>query len=271
MREMGAVSFSIDVTLVERLREALPLSTFVETGTFEGDAVAHVLPLFEEIYTVELSDEHYAKAAARFRSDEKVRVHHGDSSELLASMQSSLEGKSALYWLDAHWCVANDTAGAQSQCPLLDELDAIGKLNSTSVVLIDDARLFLCTPPDPHETEHWPTLQEVLRSLFSLSSTHEVMVVNDVIAFYPASIAKTMSGYAHAHSIDWLSVLHRLEVLEQDHNALTAVLAERLALIEELDRAVRTAEAGRARSWWPTSLRRRHTASTNMRQDNGLD
>jgi hypothetical protein len=234
---MGACSFSIDVTLVECLRQALPLSVFVETGTYEGEAVARMLPLFDEIYTAELSDEYYAKAADRFRSDKAVRVYHDDSSRVLSSLRARLKDKSVLYWLDAHWCVAVDTAGAQSQCPLLDELEAIGELNSNSVVLVDDARLFLCTPPNPHETDHWPGFQDVLRRLFSLSATHEIMVINDVIAFYPAPIATDMSEYARARSIDWLAVLHRLEVLEKDHEALTAVLAERLAVIEELDQA----------------------------------
>jgi hypothetical protein len=240
---MGAVSFSIDATLVERLREALPLSAFVETGTFEGDAVTSVLPLFNEIHTIELSEEYYANAVDRFRSDDAVHIYRGHSSQILSSLRPHLENKSVLYWLDAHWCVATDTAGAHSQCPLLEELDAIGALNSQSVVLIDDARLFLCTPPDPHETEDWPRFQDVLHRLLSLSPTHEIMVINDVIAFYPASIASDMSEYARAYSIDWLAALHRLEVIEKDHQVLTGVLAERLALIEELDRALKVSSS----------------------------
>jgi hypothetical protein len=233
---MGAVSFSIDATLVERLREALPLAAFVETGTFEGDAVTTVRPLFDEVHTIELAETYYAKAVNRFRSDEAVHIYRGHSSQILNSLRPRLENKSVLYWLDAHWCVATDAAGAHSQCPLLEELDAIGTLNSESVVLIDDARLFLCTPPDPHETEDWPRFQDVLQRLLSLSPTHEIMVINDVIAFYPASIASDMSEYARAYSIDWLAALHRLEVIEKDHQVLTSVLAERLALIEEIEK-----------------------------------
>ncbi len=37
---MGAIDFSIDVRLVECLRRELPISVFVETGTFEGEAIA---------------------------------------------------------------------------------------------------------------------------------------------------------------------------------------------------------------------------------------
>ena len=231
---MGAVSFSIDVTMVELFRRVLPLPIFVETGTFEGDAVALVLNEFREIHTVELSEEYYAMAVERFSSRDTVTVHHDDSAHALAVLRSRLERESVFYWLDAHWCVADDTAGKHSECPLLAELEAIGTLNSRSVVMIDDARLFLCTPPKPHETEHWPRFQEVIRRLSSLSPDHEIMVINDVIVFFPAELVSDVSEYAHANSIDWLVSLRQLEALEEDHDMLTRSLAERLALIEEM-------------------------------------
>jgi hypothetical protein len=234
---VGAVSFSIDPTLVEFLCQELPLTTFVETGTFEGDTVASVLPLFEEIHTVDLSEEFTAKAESRFHSDESVRVYSGESTKMLASLRSQLQNKSVLYWLDAHWCVADATAGERSQCPLLDELEAIAELNSSSVVLIDDARLFLCTPPKPHDTDHWPEFHDVVRKLISLNASHKIMVINDVIAFYPAEINSGMSAYASGHSIDWLATLRRLEAIEEEREELHVALAERLALIEEMSQA----------------------------------
>jgi hypothetical protein len=231
---MGAVSFSIDVTMVALFRQALPLRVFVETGTFEGDAVALVLPEFREIHTVELSEGYYAKAVERFRSSDTVTVHHDDSARVLAALRSRLERESVLYWLDAHWCVADDIAGKHSECPLLAELEAIGTLNSQSVVMIDDARLFLCTPPKPHDTGHWPRFQEVIQRLSSLSSDHEIMVINDVIVFFPTTLVSNVSEYAHANSIDWLVALRRLEELEKNYDMLTSSLAERLTLIEEM-------------------------------------
>jgi hypothetical protein len=234
---MGAVSFSIDPTLVEFLCQALPLTTFVETGTFEGEAVASVLPLFEEIHTVDLSEEFTAKAESRFHSNESVHVYSGESTKVLASLSPHLQNKSVLYWLDAHWCVADATAGEHSQCPLLDELEAIAELNSSSVVLIDDARLFLCTPPKPHDTDHWPEFDDVVRKLIRLNASHRMMVINDVIAFYPATINSGMSAYASEHGIDWLVVLRRLEAIEREREELNLVLAERLALIEEMSQA----------------------------------
>jgi hypothetical protein len=234
---MGAVSFSIDPTLAEFLCQALRLTTFVETGTFEGEAVASVISLFEEIHTVDLSEELTAKAKSRFHSNQSVHVYSGESAKVLASLRPQLQNKSVLYWLDAHWCAADATAGEHSQCPLLDELEAITELNSKSVVLIDDARLFLCTPPKPHDTDQWPEFHEVVQGLTSLSASHRMMVINDVIAFYPATIASGMSAYASERALDWLAVMRRLEALETEREKLNVALSERLTLIEEMSQA----------------------------------
>lgn len=231
---MGAVDFSIDRKLVESLRESLPLDVFVETGTFEGEAVARVRELFGEIHTVELSDHYHAVATERFAADPHVTVHHGDAPRVLEELRPSLEGKSVLYWLDAHWCVADETAGEQSQCPLLDELASLGRLDETSVVLVDDARLFLATPPAPHEVSAWPRFHEVAQALARLGPAHELMVVNDVIAFFPPAALPAVTRYARTHGIDWLAELHQRRELERERDKLAAVAAERLEAMESI-------------------------------------
>jgi len=232
---MGAVNFSIDLSLVEVLRRLLPLRVFVETGTFEGDSVALSLSHFDELHTIELADRYYAAALERFRSDASVTLHHGDSPRVLDSLKPHLERASVLYWLDAHWCSADDTAGAYTQSPLLEELKAIGALNAESVLMIDDARLYLCTPAQPGELGNWPRFHEVVQGLCALSAEHEAMVVNDVILFYPKAIVDDVSEYARAHSIDWLASLRELDELKLEREMLYRTAAERLAAIEELD------------------------------------
>ena len=236
---MGAVNFSIDASFVEALKQLLPLAVFVETGTFEGETVARMLPLFGEIHTIELSDAYYSAAVQRFGSNACVAVYHDNSPSALESLRPDLEARSVLYWLDAHSCLAAETEGAHSECPLLEELDAIGHLNAESVLMIDDARLFVCTPPQPAEFGTWPRFQAVIESLGALSSEHEMMVINDVIAFYPRSVAEQMREYAGSHSIDWLAALRELEELRGECEMLHRVAAEQLAVIEELDRALK--------------------------------
>lgn len=142
---MGAVNFSLDVKLVTGLKKVLPLSTFFETGTFEGDTVNALLPHFDRFITVELSEPLWREVTNRFAGEKKVEPYLGDSPDIIAKFRSELKDVSVLYWLDAHWCVADSTSGEQSQCPLLEEIRAIGKLNEKSIILIDDARLFLAS------------------------------------------------------------------------------------------------------------------------------
>jgi hypothetical protein len=253
---MGAVDFSISVNLVMELRGALGLTAFVETGTYLGDSTESVLPLFDEIHTIELSPELVARAAQRFAHDPNVHLHRGHSPCVLRDLQPQLKGKGVLFWLDAHWCVADHASGVDSRCPLLEELDALGALNDHCVVLIDDARLFLCPPPAPQAHWQWPRFQDVLKGLRALSDAHELMVVNDVIAFYPRVAREPMEAFARRNGIDWLAVLRRVDSLEAHVAELTRILDERLALINELhgmlnaarDEADTSAPAGEHRS-----------------------
>jgi hypothetical protein len=77
------------------------------------------------------------------------------------------------------------------------------------VVLIDDARLFLAPPPLPSSADQWPSLSDVIERLRALSQTHEMMVVNDVIAFYPNESRAAMVKYAREHGVDWLVMMHQ--------------------------------------------------------------
>lgn len=203
-KSMGAVSFSIDVRLVERLKASLPLTVFFETGTFKGDSVAAMLPFFDGLITVELSEALCHEAQVRFIGQTKVQAIQGDSPECLTIFRPNLKDTSVLYWLDAHWCVADDTSGQTSQCPLLNELNAIGSLNEQSIVLIDDARLFLAVPPAPHEVSQWPNIDEVVSALRQLSSQHELTVVNDVIVYYPINCRTAITEYSRIYGVDWL-------------------------------------------------------------------
>jgi len=206
---MGAVNFSIDLGLVVALKRVLPLDVFVETGTFRGDTIELVKDRFAEIYTVELSPEYYESARARFAGWRNVDLAHGDSAGMLGKWKSRLHTRSTLYFLDAHWCVADNTAGESSQCPLLEEIRAIGQLNAESLVVIDDARLFLAPPPAPHEISQWPGFNEIIETLRGLSGEHLLMVLNDNIIFYPRAIEAALRSYAHAQGVDWLDVLHK--------------------------------------------------------------
>ena len=230
---MGAVTFSLDTRLVERLKQALPLSVLVETGTFKGDTVAALLPHVERAITIEQSEALWRESAARFAGDARVQVILGDSAAELARIMPSIAGRPALFWLDAHWCVADHTSGEHSQCPLLAEIAAIGRLDESSVVLIDDARLFLAPPPEPHDVTQWPSFDQIVRALRRLSEGHEVMVVNDVVAFFPPAARGAMTAFAREHGVDWLRARQSLD----ENEGLRHAVEEKESVLRDLDAA----------------------------------
>ena len=239
---MGAVTFSLDLDLVNALKEALPLDVFVETGTFQGDTVELVKDCFLEIHTVELSQEYYDEARARFAGERHIDLIQGDSAAVLAELAPKLRDRSVLYYLDAHWCVAENTAGAISQCPLINEIRAISSLNSNSLIVIDDARFFLAPPTAPHDISQWPRFHQVVSSLLSLSTDHELMVVNDVIAFFPKLAGKAIEAYAQKYGIDWLSAAGCLK----ENRHFLSMLEEKEAFIQHQASVLTGAQAALA-------------------------
>ena len=221
---MGAVHFSIDASLVDLLQQELGIQSFVETGTFQGDTIAELLPRFDSIHSVELSPEYYRAAVERFSGCANVHLHHGDSPNALRKILSEEGTRPRLFWLDAHWCAADSTAGEKSQCPLLEEIRAIGKLDTKSVIMIDDARYFLCAPPAPHEVSDWPALQEVLDALRDCGAeTHRVAILNDVILYYPRHLHARITEFANKSGADWLQIASKARTFDEMTDSMAAL------------------------------------------------
>jgi hypothetical protein len=204
---MGAVDFSIDPELVGFLAGHLPLDTFFETGTYKGDAIERVKPFFKRFYSAELSRHYYEFASDRFREDPAVAILEGDAADMLAEVLPTISAGGILFWLDSHWCEAENTEGKTSQCSLLSELRAIGELDESSIILIDDARLFLAPPGPPHDYSQWPDLNAIIKHLSEISGAHELIVFNDLIIYYPQAIRSAMLRYCHINGTDWLTVM----------------------------------------------------------------
>ncbi len=247
---MGAIHFSLDPALARLFRDELGIGVFVETGTFQGDTAFAMASEFGRVITIELGIELAERASERFSDQSEVRVFQGASPYVLEKLQPELSGLAVLYWLDAHWCSADSTAGFESQCPLLEELGAIGTLREDSAVLIDDARLFLTAPPAPHEISNWPTFDELLLRIREVAPAHEISVTNDVIIVAPAKLRSSLQAFAQEHGHDLLRLVSDArdkEELGRCHReaeayakSLKSVCDERQTVIDQL--SVRIAE-----------------------------
>ena len=230
---MGDINFSIDTGLVKALQSVLRLRVFVETGTFEGAAIDLARPFFTEIHSIELSPEYFAQCQARFKGISEVHLYLGDSAKVLATLRPKFAGRAALFWLDAHWCVAQDTGGEKSQCPLLEEIRSIGSLDDDSVIMIDDARLFASPPPQPHEISQWPRLDQVIDALRGVGRSHELKIFNDVIVFAPRAANAALTEYMTRHTVTLLKIKDKAD----GYDVLDRQLKEKHAEISALKAA----------------------------------
>lgn len=198
---MGALYVGLDPHLLKALRRQLPLRAFFETGTYEAATTAAVAPQFDRVWTVELSPILWDGAKQKLKRFSHVEPIAGPSPATLRQRASELSSTSVLYWLDAHWC-GGRSVRARKECPLLEELAAIGKLNDESVVLIDNARFFLGPPPAPHNAADWPGLFEIEAALHAISTEHNLWIINDVIIYAPKRIADDIVAYGQSYNVD---------------------------------------------------------------------
>jgi hypothetical protein len=178
-----------------RVREAFSVDLFVETGTLHGGTAAWASGPFRTVVTIELGDHLYERTIDRYGDIDNIEFIHGSSQEMLPGVVEQLDG-SAVYWLDAHYS-GGETAGENYECPLLDELSAIGDADGEQFLFIDDARDFLSPPPRPHDPNDWPTIDEVILTIRDeLGTEYYIVVGEDVIVAVPPAAANLVKLYA---------------------------------------------------------------------------
>lgn len=185
---MGTVDpgFALD------LRNALNLSRAVETGTFQGVTARSLADIFMDVVTIELSPELQAAAAQGLSDLPNVRSVQGHSAVLLREVAHAVTP--TLYFLDGHWS-GGDTAGVEDECPVLDEIAAIGTGHPNDCLIVDDARLFTSSPPPPHRAEQWPSLLQVFDALRALHPTHLITVLGDQIIAVPQAAKAALNAH----------------------------------------------------------------------------
>ncbi|MEM8732804.1 MAG: hypothetical protein AAGG44_01185 [Planctomycetota bacterium] len=209
---MGLNTSGIPREIVARLAGVSGAKTFVETGTFQGATTRWAAGVFAEVHTIELARGLFDEYSPELARIEGVHPHFGDSATKLPEIVSSLGDEPSLFWLDGHWS-GGETAGEQAECPIIPELECLTQ-RPRDLILIDDARFFLCAPPRPHKPSHWPTIAEIVRTC---PGDRFVQVIDDVIFIVPDNIEvrSCLVEYAQeraafAHSVVRKPYLHRI-------------------------------------------------------------
>src|SRR5438445_10494837 len=109
--------------VLQEYAERYRLKIFIETGTYRGDMVEAMKPLFRKIYSIELGDELFQKAKRRFKRDAHIELIHGDSGTELGRIMPRLD-EPALSRVAGHYS-ADDTARGAKDTPNYAEQDHI--------------------------------------------------------------------------------------------------------------------------------------------------
>lgn len=148
-------------------------SVLIETGTFLGSMVEACLGSFDEIHSIELSPELHQRAVKKFKGQRRVKLHQGDSGELLKDIVKKLR-KPAIFWLDAHYS-SGETAKGDLNTPIEKELRTIfSKWRKQQVILIDDARLF-------NGQDDYPTIAKLKKIIAREQPSLQLFIHHDVI------------------------------------------------------------------------------------------
>jgi hypothetical protein len=182
-KSMGCVTLGIPQEIAIELARLNGSTIFIETGTFQGSTTRWASNYFEIVQTIERAEDLYRLHSKALAEIKGVIPHLGDSRDILPQIVKDIGARKALYWLDGHWS-GGETAGQNDECPLLDELACLSG-RTEDIILIDDARLFLCAPPSPHNASQWPTIADIVAVLLKSGQEPFVQIVDDVIFVIP--------------------------------------------------------------------------------------
>jgi hypothetical protein len=185
----------VPTELAASLRQELDLQRAIETGTYRGGSARLLAELFPSVTTIELSPELHADAVERLADVPAVRCVQGDSGDRLRELVDA--AIPTFYWLDGHWS-GGPTAGADSECPVLAEIEHIGRGHPDDSLVIDDARLFIASPPPPHDPDQWPSLVELFDAIRAARPDVHVTVVGDAVIAVPMRAKGVVDAYARA-------------------------------------------------------------------------
>lgn len=163
---------------LKRIQRKYKISTFIETGTYEGETLVYLRKFFDELISFEVSDYYYKKSLARVQKFAQIKLIHGDSSTKLPKFLNEYEKKPIFFWLDGHYS-GGATGNSGNVPPILTELKSIQNTNIRDhVIVIDDISSF-----SGHDAE--VSLLNILDALFSINPDFKILFDYDMCFALP--------------------------------------------------------------------------------------
>lgn len=199
---MGIIRLGPPWPIILEIKSIFNVTDFIETGTYYGNTAVEAASHFDKVITIENSDIFYKEVIKKHRHLQNIDFLFGDSRTVLKKIIPNL-GKTAILWLDGHWC-GGKSYGKQDQCPLIDEIQIINSSDQAHFLFIDDARLFMSSPPIPNEIEQWPNITEVINTITAGAHPYYIIIFEDVIIAVPEYAKGFISGYCQKiNTIQW--------------------------------------------------------------------
>jgi len=159
-------------------RNAIPGSTFIESGTFLGETTRFLGDRYPKVISIEPEENLFKSAELKFAKNPNIRIIGGTSEEIFPNLIPILRDEVS-FWLDGHYS-AGITFKGEKSTPIMDELRIIeSHLSNFSkvVIMIDDIR---CFDPSIPEYSDYPTRTYLVdwasRNQFSWTIEHDIFI-----------------------------------------------------------------------------------------------
>jgi hypothetical protein len=196
---VGEVFWGLHAPLAARLVRRFDLKVAVETGTYFGAGALQLASLCDRVWSIERDGELAEFAQETYAHVGNLTIVQGDSAECMERVLLEVD-EPTLFFLDAHWFRLSPRADValSPQCRVLEELEAIRSCCrhiERSVVMVDDALMFLGALPRPFVRKDFPSIIDVIDRLRGLSPSFHVLVTDDVIIAGPSAVQQVAAGY----------------------------------------------------------------------------
>jgi hypothetical protein len=155
----------------------------VESGTYLGDGIQQGIDCgYHQILSYEVSPNLYNQTIRRFHGNNKVKIFFKSSATMSAEILS-IPNK-ITFWLDGHYSSDGVTSYVDKYCPIMEELNEIGKHpRKDHNILVDDVRIF------GTDEFNMITIQDVKSRILKINPNYKFIfedgyIKNDVLVAY---------------------------------------------------------------------------------------